>query len=361
MTPSPPDNDQRPRLGISACLLGDEVRFDGGHKRDVFLSDVLGPHVHWIRVCPEVEVGMGTPRETLRLERDRLGSIEMVTTANRIDHTDAMKSWAGTRLDGLIGDALDGYVLKKDSPSCGMDAVKVFDASGAMDRVGRGIFAEALLARFPNLPVEEEGRLADPMARDNFVERVFAHQRLRTLFDGPWTVSLLEAFHDRHRLTLHSHAPYAFETLRRVIAASTSLDCPGAPPPRRRHASLPLAANGLFQPSGLDITGGSLPMDAVAMRAQYEAGFMQALRIVRSPNQHVAALQFAARRLRPCLDARESSALRVHIDDYHRGRLLLVEVIALVRQYADQHAVGDLVGQTYLAPYPRVLAVCGHA
>src|ERR687891_133090 len=160
MTPSPPELD-RPQLGISACLLGDEVRFDGGHKRDAFLTDVLGSHVRWIRVCPEVEVGMGTPRETLRLERDPSGAIRMMTTTTtHIDHTDAMKAWSRTRLDRLDRDVLDGYVLKKDSPSCGMEGVKVFGTSGTMDRVGRGIFAETLLARFPTLPIEEEGRLS---------------------------------------------------------------------------------------------------------------------------------------------------------------------------------------------------------
>ena len=117
---------EKPRIGISACLLGDEVRFDGGHKREPFLTDVLGPHVDWIRVCPEVEVGMGTPRETLRLVRDGDGPVRMMTTRTGVDHTASMERWSRRRLEALADEDLSGYVLKKDSPSCGMERVKVF-------------------------------------------------------------------------------------------------------------------------------------------------------------------------------------------------------------------------------------------
>jgi uncharacterized protein YbbK (DUF523 family) len=165
-----------PRVGISACLLGDEVRFDGGHKRDAFLADVLGPRVEWVRVCPEVEVGMGTPRETLRLVRD--GSrLKMMTTRTGVDHTGAMESWAKQRVDALAAVGLCGYILKKDSPSCGMEHVKVFDANGAPAGEGRGLFADALMRRFPDLPVEDEGRLADPRIREQFIGRVFDYWR----------------------------------------------------------------------------------------------------------------------------------------------------------------------------------------
>ena len=169
------------RLGISACLLGDEVRFDGGHKRDPFLTDILSPHVCWVRVCPEVEVGMGTPRETLRLERRGDGAIRMVTTRTGIDHTDAMSAWARRRLTELERDlcrlrAEEGLAELRDGAGQGLRRL------GMPQRNGRGIFAEALLRRFPNLPVEEEGRLSDPGLRENFIERVFAYQRLRRFF-----------------------------------------------------------------------------------------------------------------------------------------------------------------------------------
>src|SRR5262245_22583753 len=160
------ENSPRLRIGISACLLGQEVRFDGGHKRDRFLTEVLGPFVEWVPVCPEVELGLGTPRETLRLMRSDCG-VRMMTTRTNVDHTDSMNAWAKRRLDELAHEDLCGYVLKKDSPSCGMERVTVFGAEGASERSGRGLFAAALLERFPSLPVEEEGRLCDPHLREN--------------------------------------------------------------------------------------------------------------------------------------------------------------------------------------------------
>jgi uncharacterized protein YbbK (DUF523 family) len=162
-------------VGISACLLGDEVRFDGGHKRDPFLTDVLGRDVEWVRVCPEVEIGMGTPREPLRLMRGSRDTIRMVVIRSGIDHTDAMVSWSRMRVEQLAGEQLSGYVLKKDSPSCGLDQVKVFDDAGLSWSDGRGLFAHALLTRFPDLPVEDEGRLSDPAVRARFITRVFAY------------------------------------------------------------------------------------------------------------------------------------------------------------------------------------------
>ena len=211
------------RIGISSCLLGDEVRFDGGHKRDPVLTDTLGPLVEWVRVCPEVEVGMGVPRETLRLVKVGADT-RMMTTRTGVDHTDSMRAYAARRTREL--DALDlrGYVLKKDSPSCGMERVKVFrTGSEAPVRTGVGIYAAVLKQRFPTLPIEEEGRLQDPVLRENFIERVFAYDRLRTLFDGRWTLKDLNAFHSAHKMTLLAHSATAYRALGRLVAAGTSL------------------------------------------------------------------------------------------------------------------------------------------
>jgi uncharacterized protein YbbK (DUF523 family) len=166
------------RLGVSACLLGQEVRFDGGHKRDAFLTDELGKHVEWVPVCPEVEVGMGTPREPLQLVR--VGeTTRMVTINTGIDYTDRMNEWARTRVELLAREDLDGYVLKSKSPSCGVWSVEVVRTAGPPVVDGRGLFASVLLERFPLLPVEEERRLADPVVREIFMERVFAYRRLK--------------------------------------------------------------------------------------------------------------------------------------------------------------------------------------
>jgi uncharacterized protein YbbK (DUF523 family) len=181
------------RVGISACLLGQKVRYNGGDKRDEFLVETLGRYVEWVPVCPEVEMGLGTPRSTLRLVR--IGDdVHLTMPKTGEDHTEPMHSYAAKRLKELAKEDLCGYVLKKDSPSCGMERVRVFDRHGVPAKSGRGLFAEALLRAFPHLPVEEEGRLNDPRLRENFIERVFAYARLRALFSGPWKISGLIAF-----------------------------------------------------------------------------------------------------------------------------------------------------------------------
>lgn len=164
------------RIGVSACLLGQNVRYDGGHKRDAFLTDVLGREVALVPVCPEVEMGLGTPREPMRLERTG-GSLRMITVSSRVDHTPRLEAWAAQRLDELARQDLSGYVFKADSPSCGLERVKVFENEASPELTGRGLFASALVERFPDLPVEDERRLADPVVRDDFMRRVSAYRR----------------------------------------------------------------------------------------------------------------------------------------------------------------------------------------
>ena len=311
-------SEDRPRIGISACLLGDEVRFDGGHKRDPFLTDVLGGHVEWVRVCPEVEVGMGTPRETLRLVRGDDGRVRMLTTRTGVDHTDSMTGWAARRLKQLAQEDLSGYVLKKDSPSCGMERVKVFSASGMPERNGRGIYAEALLARFPNLPIEEEGRLSDPRLRENFIERVFAYRRLRAFFQGRWTPGGLVSFHTAHKMSLLAHSPAAYTALGRMVAGA-----------------------------------GDLPR--VQLRERYEHDFMQTMRIVSTPRRHTNVLMHMAGHLKRLVDPPSKAELMTCIDEYRRGLVPLVVPLTLLRHYVRLHGVAYLANQTYLEPHPREL------
>ena len=182
------------RLGISACLLGQEVRFDGGHKRDAFLVDELGKHVEWVPVCPEVEVGMGTPREALQLVRDRQRT-RMVTVETGIDYTDRMNEWAHRRVAALADQDLDGYVLKKNSPSCGMLDVRIVNRHGDASRDGQGLFATVLLETLPLLPVAEEGHLDEPSLRENFIARVCAYKQLKDYVRGRWTIRAGAALH----------------------------------------------------------------------------------------------------------------------------------------------------------------------
>jgi uncharacterized protein YbbK (DUF523 family) len=205
------------RIGISSCLLGDGVRFDGGHKKDAFLTGTFGRFVEWVPVCPEVECGLGTPRESMRLVNTDCG-VRLLTGKTHIDYTDRMARYSERRVGELAVEELCGYVLKKDSPSCGLERVKVYGAHNVPLKSGRGIFAAALVDRFPSLPVEEEGRLSDPRLRENFVERVFAYSRLRTLFRDKWNVGALVAFHTAHKLILMAHSPDAYQRLGRLVA-----------------------------------------------------------------------------------------------------------------------------------------------
>ena len=312
----------RLRLGISACLLGDEVRYDGGHKRDAFLTTVLGPFVEWVKVCPEVEVGMGTPRESIRLvEAD--GRLRLLTVKTGVDHTAPMTAYAATRVAALESEGLCGYVLKKDSPSCGMTRVKVYSGEGPGTRTGVGLYARALLARFPHLPVEEEGRLVDPRLRENFIERVFAYRRLRDLFEGRWTTGDLVRFHTAHKLVLLAHSTQGYERLGRLVATA------------RSH-------------------------DRASLLTQYTGGFMDALKAIATPQRHTNVLQHTVGYFKKTLDSASRTELLTAIDDYRLGLVPLIVPITLVRHHVRVHDVKYLEGQVYLAPHPKELMLRNH-
>jgi uncharacterized protein YbgA (DUF1722 family)/uncharacterized protein YbbK (DUF523 family) len=303
------------RIGISACLLGQEVRFDGGHKRDRFLTGTLGRFVEWVPVCPEVEAGFGTPRESMRLVAD--GTHIRLVTIGGADVTDRLERYAGRRVDHLAEEQLSGYVLKKDSPSCGMERVKVYGARGVPRRSGRGLFAAALRSRLPFLPIEEEGRLSDPALRDNFIERVFAYRRLLDAFGPRWTLAGLVRFHTAHKLTLMAHAIPAYRTLGQLVA---------------RAKSLPRAE----------------------VQARYTAGFMTALEAIATRRRHTNVLQHMAGYFKT-IDAGSRAELRSTIEDYRRGFVPLVVPITLLRDYVRRHGVSYLAGQVYLDPHPKEL------
>jgi uncharacterized protein YbgA (DUF1722 family)/uncharacterized protein YbbK (DUF523 family) len=311
----------RLRIGISSCLLGDEVRFDGGHKRDAFLTGTLAPFVEWVRVCPEVEIGLGVPRETLRLVRAG-GDIRMITTRTGIDHTDAMRAYAARRTTELASMGLRGYVLKKDSPSCGMERVKVYDGAAAT-RTGAGTYAEILKARFASLPIEEEGRLSDAVLRENFIERVFAYDRLRNLFDGRWTQGALVAFHTAHKMALLAHSTSAYQALGRLVAGGRSLPRP-------------------------------------ELRRQYEERFMAALARPATTKRHTNVLMHMAGHLKTAVDEASKRELQGSIDEYRRVLVPLVVPLTLLRHHVRVHKIGYLAGQTYLEPHPRELMLRNH-
>ena len=212
------DDSEPIRVGVSSCLLGRKVRFDGGHKRDRYLTDVIGGWVEWVSVCPEVEIGLGTPRPTIRLE-GVADQPRLVEPKSGADLTERMREYSERRIDELQNLELDGYVLKRASPSCGMERVRVWNTSGMPDKSGVGIFAEVLLNRWPNLPVEEEGRLNDPVLRENFVERLFCRHRWRSLVRVGLTRSRLIAFHTAHKMLVRAHNEAGYRRLGKIVAS----------------------------------------------------------------------------------------------------------------------------------------------
>lgn len=310
------------RIGVSACLLGENVRFDGGHKRDPFLVSTFGRFVEWVSVCPEVELGLGTPRDTIRLER-RAGAVRFVVPKQDRDLTDAMRSYSERRVEEIARLELSGYVLKKDSPSCGIERVRVYDGHGVPAKNGRGLFAEALLERLPELPVEEEGRLGDAKLRENFIQRVFARHRLRAFLAGRWSVGNLVAFHTAHKLALMAHSPEAYARLGRLVARAKGVE-------------------------------------RAELARTYTRELMAALSKPATPRRHANALHHILGHLSEQLAPAERAEMVSLIDDYRNGLLPLVVPLTLVRHHATRLSVSYLLGQVYLQPHPKELMLLNH-
>jgi uncharacterized protein YbbK (DUF523 family) len=205
------------RVGVSACLVGERVRWNGDHKRDPCLVDTVGRFVRFVTVCPEVELGLGTPRATLRLERHGTAT-RLFEPATATDRTDAMDAWAARRVRQIARLGLSGFILKSDSPSCGLERVRVWSGPKRAKKSGQGRFAAALAAGLPDLPLEEEKRLHDARLRENFFERVFAYRRIDDLFATRWSLGALVEFHAREKLLLLAHDPESWRELGRQIA-----------------------------------------------------------------------------------------------------------------------------------------------
>jgi uncharacterized protein YbgA (DUF1722 family)/uncharacterized protein YbbK (DUF523 family) len=310
------------RVGISACLLGQEVRFDGGHKRDRYITDTLGKFFEWVPVCPEVEMGLGTPRETLRLVGDPEAP-RLVFAKKGEDQTELMRAWATSRLDRLAKANLSGYILKSDSPSCGMERVRVYRPSGIPSKDGVGIFARALMDRFPLLPVDEEGRLHDLPLRENFVERVFCYRRWRDLVAGGITRGKLVAFHTAHKLLLLAHSPKHYTELGRLVANGKALS-----------------------PKELEGRYGEL--------------FMAGLTVKATAKKHTNVMHHILGYLKRDLDARDKAELLTVINDYYRGFVPLVVPLTLLKHHLTRVNVPYLQDQIYLNPHPKELMLRNH-
>jgi uncharacterized protein YbgA (DUF1722 family)/uncharacterized protein YbbK (DUF523 family) len=316
--------DARLRIGVSACLLGQAVRYNGGHLADGFLLGTLAPHAEWVPVCPEVEVGMGTPREPVRLVGEA-GAERMVGVHSGTDHTDRMRAWAAQRVRALGAEGLDGYILAKDSPSCGMARVKRYPAGeGAAVRDGAGLFAAALTLEMPTLPVEENGRLNDPRLRENFIDRLFVRRRWRAMLAEDPTPRGLVAFHTAHKLTFMAHSPRHYREAGRVVAGA-----------------------------------GSAPWDALV--EAYTGLMAEGLRLIATPRKHTNVLHHLMGYLKRALDGDEKAELLETVEEYRLERVPLVVPLTLLRHHIRRNPVPEWVHQqAYLHPYPAEWALRNH-
>jgi uncharacterized protein YbgA (DUF1722 family)/uncharacterized protein YbbK (DUF523 family) len=305
------------RLGISSCLLGEEVRFDGGHKHDRYLTDVLGEWVEWVPVCPEVEIGLGTPRPAIRLHADG-DRVRLVEPKTGEDLTDRMEVYSERRVAELQAADLDGYVLKRASPSCGMERVKVWNEGGMPSKNGVGIFARVLSERWPHLPMEEEGRLNDPVLRENFIERIFCRNRWRRLVGQGLTRRRLVSFHTAHKLLLRSHNEAGYTRCGRIVASA-----------------------------------GTVP-DGELFRS-YEHEYHDTLATRTTAKRHSNVLYHVLGYLKKVIGSDDKQELVGLIEDYRTGLVPLIVPITLLRHHVRKHGIQYMLGQLYLEPHPKEL------
>ena len=318
-----PMNEPVIRLGISTCLLGERVRYDGGHKLDHFLADTLGRHVEWVPVCPEVEIGLPIPREAVRLVGDP-ASPRLIAPKSGADHTDTMLAWASKRLDQLAAVGLCGFVFKSKSPSSGLFRVRVYDEHGNPSRTGTGMFPRAVMQRFPLLPLEEEGRLNDPPLRENFIERIFAYYRWMEMLKNEPTPGGLVRFHTAHKLTLMAHSIKHYQDLGRLVAQA-----------------------------------GALPWEELI--ATYGAKFMEGLALLGTRRKHVNVLQHLMGYLKKDLSPDDKQELLALIEDYRNELVPLIVPLTLLQHHLRRYPVPDWVHQqVYLIPYPKELMLRNH-
>jgi len=309
----------RVKIGVSSCLLGQEVRYNGGHKRDGFVAGTLSDFADYVPVCPEVAIGLGIPRPTIRLVGDPRRPSAVGSDDASMDVTARLEAFSKRQMPALEG--LCGYILKKDSPSCGMERVKVYSPKGgAPERKGVGIYAKVLMERMPQLPVEEEGRLNDPVLRENFISRVFVYDRWRRLTADGLTAAGLIAFHSDHKYLVMAHSQAAYRRLGQMLSHLKGAD---------------LAAVG----------------------EMYLAELMEALKRRVNRKRHVNVLQHMMGYLKRSIDGGDRAELAANIESYRRGDVPLVVPITLFRHYFRRNPDPYMERQVYLNPYPDTLSL----
>ncbi len=307
-------------IGISSCLLGESVRFNGGHKHDKYITGTLGQYFEWIPVCPEVELGLGTPRPTLRLElRDK--NPHLIQPKTEADITSQMEKYASKRIKKIQKQSIYGYILKSKSPSCGMGKVKIYRGHGVSPlHSGIGLFAKHLMEAIPNLPVEEEGRLCDPALRENWVSRVFAYYVFQTQVVNRPTVGKLVEFHSTHKFSILSHCEVTYRKLGVIVAEA-----------KKR------------------------PIKTVV--SEYENLFMTALKKRSTIAKNVNVMQHMVGFFKKKLNSLTKQQIAAVILDYRNGIVPIIVPITLIKHYSTILDIEYLLQQSYLGPHPKELAL----
>jgi uncharacterized protein YbgA (DUF1722 family)/uncharacterized protein YbbK (DUF523 family) len=310
------------KLGISKCLLGENVRFDGGHKLDRFLTETLGQYVDYVPVCPEVECGLPVPRESMHLEGNP-DAPRLVTTRTKQDMTERMLGWTRRRVVELEKEELMGFVFKSDSPSSGMERVRVYNEKGMAVKTGVGMFARAFMQRFPLLPVEEEGRLHDPRLRENFIERIFALKRWRDVLSRNGSRGALVDFHTKHKLLILSHSTRHYQEMGKQVA---------------QPKSVPLKE--LYQ--------------------HYQVLFMESLQLKTTPKKNANVLMHMMGYFKEQLSPDEKQEVLELIDLYRKEFLPLIVPVTLIKHFVRKYDQPYLKEQVYLNPHPMELQLRNH-
>jgi uncharacterized protein YbgA (DUF1722 family)/uncharacterized protein YbbK (DUF523 family) len=314
--------DEKIKLGISTCLLGEKVRYDGGHKLNRYLVNVVGQFVEWVPVCPEAECGLPIPRESMRLVHSSKGP-RLMTRKSKIDHTDLMMKWAAIRLRRLEKENLCGYIFKSKSPSSGMRDINIYNEKGMPQSKSSGLFAQAFMERFSILPVEDEGRLNDAGLRENFIERVFVYHRWMKLTTNGASRKRLVDFHTDHKLLIMSHSPKHLRMLGKIVAE-----------PQKRSKS--------------DLVN------------EYVETLMEGLKLKATVRKNTNVLHHAMGYFKKILTADEKQELLGMIDQYHKSLIPLIVPVTLLRHYVRKYDAPYLKRQYYLNPHPVELMLRNH-
>jgi len=314
----PPTGGERIRLGVSSCLLGEQVRFDAGHKRESFVADILPRYFDMIPVCPEVAIGLGVPREPIRLEGDERAPRAIGVKTKSLDVTERLAAY-GRRMAGELG-GISGYIFKSKSPSCGMERVKLYGAGGMARKVGRGIYAAEIMRAMPLLPTEEEGRLNDPVLRENFIERVYAFHRWQRLRDEGLSAERLVDFHAAHKLIVMAHSRAHLTRLGRLVAQA-----------------------------------GARPLPELA--EEYGLTFMDALRHKATRKRHADVLYHLMGYLKRALDGDDKAELVESIESYRTGQVPLIVPVTLLKHHFRRQPHPYVERQLYLSWVPAGLGL----